>query len=57
MSFSARLEADYFRVYASKYPEQIGRWIVIVLSLDGIFKRVTQLCVVDDFGNLVRVPE
>jgi hypothetical protein len=36
-------------------PELIGKWIVHFIGLDGFFSRTTAVCVVDDFGNLVRV--
>jgi hypothetical protein len=36
-------------------PYQIGKWIVHAPSLAGFFSREAQLCVVDNFGNLVGV--
>lgn len=40
----------------SAAPLQIGKYLVSSSGLDSIFGCLTQLCVVDDFGNLVGVP-
>ena len=54
--FGVSVEIDHRRVYHSEYTYQIGKWLVCCTALYGVFERMTAICVVDDFGNLVRVP-
>ena len=55
LRFSYQVAMSHSRVHWSEYPYQIGKWLVLCYENHGVFPTMTQLCVVDDFGNLVGV--
>lgn len=53
----SKVLAEHFLVRTSPHSHQIGKWLVSINLEHAMWPgRCSQMCVVDDFGNLVAVP-